>query len=188
MKKRERWRKGFQLSKGDALVVWNAKTAAEDRGETDFARRLRAVWLVGRKGYKQNAVAEMLEVTTGCVWEWVRTYRVRGIEGLRTRKAPGAKPKLTDKQFERLRRWIKRGPEACGYDTGVWTGPLVRDLIKAKFNVTYSVPHVRRILHKLGFSVQYPKKILSEASLEEQERWLKKDYPRIKKKPKRMVE
>ena len=183
MKKRERWRRGFRLTKGDALVVWNAWKAAEAAGDRDYSRRLRSIWLVGRKGYTQGSAAEILEVTTSCVWRWVRTYRLGGVEGLRPRKAPGAKPRLSKKQLERLQRWVQRGPEACGFDTGVWTGPLVRDFIKRKFGVNYSVVQVRRILHKLGFSVQYPKKILSEASQEEQERWLKKEYPRIKKRP-----
>ena len=182
MKKRERWRAGFRLTSGLALQVWNAKLAAEAAGDLSFARRLRAVWLVGREGYTQGAAAKILEVTTSCVWGWIRRFRKGGIEALRPRKAPGAKPKLNERQRERLRRMLRKGPELCGFDTGVWNGPLVRKLIKSKFEVTYSVEQVRRILHQLGFSVQDPKKVLSEASHRDQERWLKKDYPRIKKR------
>ena len=53
-----------------------------------------------------------------------------------------------------------------------------------EFGVEYSARHVRRILHDLDFSVQRPKKVLANADVTLQNKWVRYTYPRIKKKPK----
>ena len=47
----------------------------------------------------------------------------------------------------------------------------------------YHNQHVPRLLHKLGFSVQRPRKRLARANSEAQDYWLRKRFPSIKKKP-----
>lgn len=182
MKVRERWRSGLRLEKAAALHLHNARVRAQEDGEERFARKLRAILLVGKDHLTQETAAKVLEVDANSVTRWVMTYVKKGIEGLRPKKAPGRKPFLTPAQEHRLSKIIENGPEAFGLDTGVWTGPIVRDVIERRFKVKYSVEQARRILHKLGFSIQYPKHVLSEASLTEQERWLRNVLPAIKKK------
>jgi hypothetical protein len=80
---------------------------------------------------------------------------------------------------------IIAGPESCGYDTGVWDGALVQDLIRAKFGVNYSVSHVRAVLHKLKLSVKKPKQLLSESSEARKRKWLKRELPAIKQEAER---
>ena len=77
---------------------------------------------------------------------------------------------------------IEAGPQAVGYTSGVWTGPMIGDLIKARFGVSYHNHHVPRLLHHLGFSVQRPRKRLAKADAEAQARWLRERLPAIKKK------
>jgi transposase len=143
--------------------------------------------MVGVHRYTQEEVGRALEVTPNCITRWVMTYRRAGVEGLRPRQAPGAERRLGDEQRKKLRKIIEAGPEAAGLDTGVWAAPSVAQLIKRRFGVQYSTSQVRRILHELGFSVQYPKRILSEAEVALQKRWLTKEFPAIKKKPQRKV-
>ena len=182
MKVRERWRSGLRLEKGEALNVHNARVRAQEDGNARFSRKLRAILLVGRDHYTQEAAAEILEVDTNSVTRWVMTYVKKGVEGLRPKKAPGRKPLLNADQEHRLSKIIENGPEAYGLDTGIWSGPIIRDLIERRFKIRYSVEQARRILHKLGFSIQYPKQVLSEASQAAQDRWLRNDLPAIKKK------
>jgi transposase len=59
--------------------------------------------------------------------------------------------------LQKLAEMIIAGPEQAGYETGIWTGPLVADLIKRRFSIDYSASQVRRIVHQLEFSVQFPK-------------------------------
>ena len=56
-------------------------------------------------------------------------------------------------------------------------------MIRKRFGVSYHNHHVPWVLHKLGFSVQRPRKRLARADKEKQEVWLKKRFPAIKKKP-----
>lgn len=188
MKVRERWRCGLRLGKGEALAVHNARTRAQAEGNERLSRKLRAILLVGKDEYTQEAAAEILEVVPNSVTRWVMAYVERGIKGLIPKKAPGRKPFLSPEQEHRLSKIIENGPEAFGLDTGVWTGRVVRDVIERRFKVTYSVEQARRILHKLGFSVQYPKHVLSEASQKAQNHWLRHILPGIKKKRKKKVE
>lgn len=111
-------------------------------------------------------------------------YRKGGIQALRVKKAKGAIAKLSEDEFTKLGEYVSQGPEKCGFDCGAWTCALVQVLIKEKFDVKYSLSQIRRILHKLGFSVQYPKRILSEVDIEAQTTWLETTYPAIKKSPK----
>ena len=182
MKVRERWRSGLRLEKGEALNVHNARVRAQKDGDERFARKLRAIWLVGKDHVTQGTAAKILEVDPNSVTRWVMAYVRKGIEGLRTKKAPGRRPLLTPAQEQRLAKIIENGPEAFGLDTGVWSGPIIRDVIERRFKIKYSVEQSRRILHKLGFSVQYPKHVLSEASQAAQDHWLKHTLPAIKKK------
>lgn len=185
MRVRERWRSGLRLEKGAALNVHNAHVRAQEEGEGRFARKLHAVLLVGKHHLTQDAVAKILGVDPNSITRWVMAFVDKGIEGLRPKKYPGRKPLLSPDQEHRLSKIIENGPEAFGLDTGVWTGPIIRDVIERRFKIKYSVEQARRILHKLGFSVQYPKHVLSEASQAAQERWLRHILPGIKKKRRR---
>jgi putative transposase len=105
-----------------------------------------------------------------------------GVQGLRTGKAPGPASKLTDPQQDELGAWIEAGPQAAGYTSGVWTGPMIGDFIQQRFGVQYHNNHIPRMLNQLGFSVQRPRKRLARANAEAQATWLRERFPAIKKK------
>jgi transposase len=109
--------------------------------------------------------------------------RLQGVDGLRTGTAPGPASKLTEIQQDELVAWIEAGPQAAGYSSGVWTGPMIRDFIEVHFGVKYHNHHVPRMLNQLGFSIQRPRKRLARADLEAQTTWIRKTFPAIKKKP-----
>jgi transposase len=48
---------------------------------------------------------------------------------------------------------IAAGPEAAGFDTGVWIAPVVVELVKERYGVSYSSSQIARILHDLKFSL-----------------------------------
>lgn len=128
-------------------------------------------------------LAAELGVTRGSVNRWLQWYEAMGIDGLLTGIAPGAAPRLTDAQRAELTATIEAGPLAAGYQSGVWTGPMIGDLIEQRFTVRYHNHHVPRLLHQLGFSVQRPRKRLARADALAQEYWLRERLPAIKKKP-----
>ena len=124
-----------------------------------------------------------LHVSRAAINDWLRWYDRAGADGLRTGKAPGAPCRLTFEQLWELQHVVEEGPQAAGFQTGVWTGPMLRDWIESHFRVKYHVQHIPRLLHDLGFSVQRPRKRLARADAEAQATWINERLPAIKKKP-----
>jgi transposase len=90
---------------------------------------------------------------------------------------------LDERARQRLERLLVRGPEACGFPTDLWTCPRIAQVIQREFNVDYHVDHVRRILRSLGWSPQKPERRARERDELAIRRWVKVEWPRIKKKP-----
>lgn len=164
---------------GSLRAMRDAAAAASDLRTW---RRAQAVmgYIDGRRAAD---LATDLGVVRGAVNQWLRWFEVRGAEGLRARKSPGAAPRLTEEQKAELTRIIEAGPQSIGLTCGVWTGPVVGEVIRERFGVRYHNQHVPRLLHQLGFSVQRPRKRLARAEAEAQQRWLKERLPAIKKTP-----
>jgi transposase len=171
------------------LRTWKARqklrrlyAQAKSRGDLAEWRRSKAV-LDFLEGKPVAVIAEELDTSRSSVYGWLDRYEAEGADGLKTIKPPGAEPRLDEEQQEELTRIIEDGPVAAGYKTGVWTGPMIGDVIRKRFGVDYHNHHIPRLLHRLGFSVQRPRKKLAKADAEAQEYWLRTKLPAIKKKP-----
>ena len=157
------------------------RQCAKDK-KLDEWRRGRAV-LGYIEGRRVVDLAVELDVTRGSVNRWLQWYEALGVEGLITSSPPGAAPKLTDEQRQQLVAIVEAGPLAAGYQSGVWTGPMIGDLIERRFGVRYHKHNVPRLLHELRFSVQRPRKRLARADAVKQATWWNETFPAIKKKP-----
>ena len=146
------------------------------------ARRLEAARLL-RQGLSQSQVARAVGVHRQSVSRWARELEQAGVRGLRQAKRTGRPPKLSPAQLRALERALKRGPEAFGYATGLWTAGRVRELIEDRTGVRYHEDHVWRIPRKLGWTCQRPTGRAVERDEEAIRRWKKVEWPRIKKKP-----
>jgi transposase len=156
-------------------------------GDLEEWRRGRAVlgYIQGRRVVE---LAAELDVTRGSVNRWLQWYEAMGVEGLVTETAPGPPRKLSDAQRHELATLVEAGPLAAGYPSGVWTGPMIGDLIEKRFGVRYHKHNVPRLLHELGFSLQRPRKRLARADAEKQATWLRETFPAIKKKRSRAAD
>lgn len=155
---------------------------AKAKSDLDEWRRGRAV-LSYVEGRRVIEIASELDVTRGSVNRWLQWYDAAGLDGLKTLKAAGPAPRLSVAQKEELSGIVEAGPIAAGYQSGVWTGPMIGDLIAARFGVRYHPHHVPRLLNQLRFSVQRPRKRLARADADAQKTWVKTTFPAIKKKP-----
>ncbi len=166
----------MQLKQLDEFIV--EAQLKNHLGEWRRGRAVRA-YIDGRR---VTDIAVEYGVTRGSVNRWLQWYDADHVEGLRTSIAEGPAPKLTEEQREALAIIIELGPIQAGYQSGVWTGPMIGDLIEERFGVRYHNHHVPRLLHQLKFSVQRPRKRLARADLARQATWLRQILPRIKKK------
>jgi transposase len=133
------------------------------------------------EGRLVTEIGPELQIDPSTVARWVTGYAQRGIPALSPTKCPGPMAKLTDEQMIELSQLVEDGPEAAGFQCGIWTGRLVGELIRRRYGVEYNCKYVPELLHKLGFSVQRPRKRLSRADLQAQQLWLRKTFPALKK-------
>jgi putative transposase len=100
-----------------------------------------------------------------------------GVRALKKAGHAGRRARLRPEDLRHIERGLKRGPQALGYETSLWTSWRVAHLIEQECGVKYHPTQAWRILRQLGWSCQRPVGRALERD-EDQERW-----PKIKKKP-----
>jgi transposase len=96
-------------------------------------RRLRAARLL-EKGVSQSQVARQVGVHRQSVSRWAQQLEKEGRTGLEQAGRAGRKPRLSAEDLERIEQALKRGPEAFGYESGLWTSARAADLIEQERN------------------------------------------------------
>lgn len=155
---------------------------AEREGVYRVAKRLQAV-VLNSEGRTSGELAGILKAPRSKVSEWLSQYQEYGVDGLLEGYRSGRPPLLTAEQHTQLGDILDSGPVAYGLDTGIWTSPMLAWVIEEEFNITYHPGHVRKLLHAMGFSVQRPRRVLARADAAAQDRWHRRTYPNLKKKP-----
>ena len=81
-------------------------------------------------------------------YAWLDEWNEKGLEGLKPNYGGGRPSELSEGQKEELKAILKERDD--------WTTREVRELIKEKFGVEYSLRHVSRILRSLGMKYAKP--------------------------------
>lgn len=144
-------------------------------------RRMEAARLL-RQGLSQSQVARAVSVHRQSVSRWARELERAGMRGLRQARHTGRPPKLSSSQLRALESALQRGPEACGFATGLWTAARVRDLIEYRTGVRYHEDHVWRILRRLDWTCQRPSGRALERDEAAIQHWKQRRWPQLKKK------
>jgi transposase len=159
---------------------------AEKDGAYRVAKRLRAV-LLNSEGRTSGQLANILKAPRSKVLEWLQRYQTLGVDGLLEGYRSGRPSELTQKQRQQMGDILDSGPVAYGLDSGIWTSPMIAWVIEEEFGIHYHPSHVRKLLHAWGFSVQQPRRVLARADAAARDRWHRRIYPALKKKPKRGI-
>lgn len=144
-------------------------------------RRHRAIELLGQ-GYQPVEVARMVGVDRRSVRRWKASYHRKGEEGIHAKPASGRPPRLGQRDLRKLEKTLLKGSKAAGFPTELWTCPRIAQVIHLLFGVRYHIDHVGRLLHALGWSPQKPERRAVERDEKGITRWVKVEWPRIKKK------
>jgi transposase len=134
-----------------------------------------------RQDVSQAEVARRKAVTRQSVSRWAATLEQEGLRGLRRASRAARKPRLDDQQRQTLVRLLKKGPEAAGFPTGLWTVPRVAQLIEERFGVVYGNTRVWQVLRQLGFTPQRPTGKARQRDEAAIETWKRKHWPQFKK-------
>jgi len=135
------------------------------------------------KGFQPVDIAAKLKVGRRSVRRWKSAFLKRGRKALKAQPASGRPAKLTNSRKERLQDLLVAGAQDAGYPTDLWTCPRVADLIEKHFHIRYHVDHIGRLLRSLGWSPQKPERRARERDEKAIRRWVRVDWPEIKKKP-----
>ena len=145
-------------------------------------RRMEAVEML-RAGYSQADVAFRFGVSKGAVSQWRKKWKEEGKRSLRATPHQGPRPKLDQNQQAELVRQLDQGAIHAGFETDDWTCVKVQKLIRDYFDVDYHVDHLGKLLRKLGFTPQRPKRQGQRRDAKSISTWWRKAWPRIKKGP-----
>jgi transposase len=160
------------------------RTEAEQDGAYRVAKRIHAV-LLNADGRSSGEIAHVLKAPRSRVSEWLANYEAYGLEGVLEGFRSGRPGLLSTAQLTDLADIVDSGPVAYGFDCGVWTSPMIGRVIAERFGFGYHPGHVRKLLHRIGFSVQRPRRVLVRADAAQKERWQRKTFPNLKKKRQR---
>jgi transposase len=164
------------------LVVATVRTGTPRDFDAMERRRKRAAELF-RQGKTQSDVVRELDVSRQSVSRWHAEWKAGGAKALRGAGRAGRLPLLDAKDLKRVAVHLEKGPLANGYATDMWTLSRVGEVIEAETGVSYHQSHVWRILRQMGWSRQRPARRAVERDDEAIARWVKEDWPRVKKTP-----
>ena len=173
------------FARGNSRTLPRLKSLRQ-RAQTEkafrVALRLQAIML-SVQGQTTGQIARSLQVDRTRVHAWIGAWNGHGEEGLLEGQRSGRPAELSANQREQLSDILDSGPVAHGLSTGVWTSPLVTQIIQDEFDASYHPGHVRHLLKRLNFSVQRPTTRLVQADPKKQNRWIRYTRPNLKKTP-----
>lgn len=134
-----------------------------------------------QQGVSEAEVARRVGVHRQSVNRWAQQLAKGGRPALKRAPRTGRPPQLSAVDRKRIEQGLKRGPEALGYRTGLWTAWRVADLIERECGVKYSTVHAWRVLRALGWSPQRPAGRALERNEAAIRRWKRERWPELKK-------
>jgi transposase len=147
----------------------------------ELERRRRLAVRRVRSGYTQTEVARFLDVHLRTVQRWMRTYREFGWSGLKAQPVPGRPPRLSAAQERRVLSWFRQSPRSFGFPTELWTAGRVTEVIRRKFHKEFHPHYINEWLAQRRITPQKPERQARERDERKVRRWLREEWPRIKK-------
>jgi len=136
-------------------------------------------------GEKPSIVAKSFGIYRTSIYKWLRAHRKRGRDALRSTKAEGPTPKLTEGQKNQVRRWIiGKDPRQYGFDFGLWTRSIIAQMVRERFDVSLTLPSIGRLLSSLDITPQKPLRRAYERNEKEIKQWKEEKYPALRKRAK----
>lgn len=158
-------------------ITWMSASQIEAllKSKENYKRAVRLVSLLPMaKGESSRKAQELLLLSHNQICIWAKRFNEFGLEGLKDKPKTGRKPKISSDQLVWLKDVVlNESPTKHGFNTEVWTAPLLVELIKKECNITYSDDMIYIILkNKLGLTHKKGKGFYGEAKPEVRERFV----------------
>jgi len=153
------------------------------KGDASIEFRFTLIVKLYKEGKKQQEIATLVACSQAWVSKVLHRYRNRGKKGLKIKgKAPGKVSYLSRKQLEKLKTLLLKGALHYHFPTDNWTRERIAALIEQQFSVHYHPSHVSRLMRRIGFTRQKPKRRSFKKDERAVEKWHRETLPALKKK------
>ncbi|HME21506.1 MAG TPA: winged helix-turn-helix domain-containing protein [Acetobacteraceae bacterium] len=132
------------------------RASAAKSDDAAKARRLLAIAMV-LEGTSRLDAARQAGMDRQTLRDWVHRYNETGLDGLASRKAPGAAPKLSTAQMAELRELVIAGPDPGTHKVIRWRCVDLRAEVARRFSVTVPERTISKWLRKLKLTRLQPR-------------------------------
>jgi transposase len=147
----------YTLSTDERLSV---EQAIKNHPDLRVRERARIIRLLD-KGYKPEAIADLLAISEGQVYWWHKRWQAEGLTGLADKPRQGRPTVATEALLSRLERLIETDPQAIGYAFTVWNVPRLLAHLRQVLGVTMHENTLRNLLERMDYVYRRPKHDLS---------------------------
>jgi transposase len=154
--------------------------AAAERARREQVR-LAAADLI-EAGASDREVARHFRVSRMSVNRWRRALAAGGRGALASKGAGGARCKLTSAQLGELEAVLDAGPGAQGWEDQCWTLARITEVIWQRFGAEYTLAGADLLLHRIGWSVQFPARQAAERDEAAIATWRQEVWPVVKQR------
>ena len=149
--------------------------------------RIMAVYAIRVLGFSPELIAKTYNFNRTCIYRWLKQYDEGGYEALESRMPPGAQLLITAEMDDWLKQTILTcTPVKFGYDTNLWTVPIIVELLEQQFGVTVGESTVRLHLKALKLTCQKPEYQDAKRDEQEIEHFLNDKFPKIQRLAEKM--
>jgi transposase len=136
----------------------NKKTAARKLDHATLeVMRLRAIEATKAGMKPTDLLALAYGVHRRTVFRWLDDFYNGGEHALKAKPIPGRPPKLAEPQMQSMAQDVTdHTPLQHGFEVGLWTLSILRELIRRQFGHTMSLSPVSLIMSLLGITMQKP--------------------------------
>lgn len=163
--------RGFHIADVETFIA-----AIEDeisRGpEGRYYHRLHVVLHALKTGNCYEA-ARIYAHSPRSIYNWLHRLTTHGLAGLWEGKRPGRPRRLSPSQEQKLCKDLLHSPREFGYDQNIWDGPLLSYHLEKQFSVHLRVRQCQNLFHRLGFTLQRPRRQAAKADPEKQKAFKK---------------
>jgi transposase len=143
--------------------------------------RVRAIGMV-HKGESPELVGRVLGLNRTTLYVWLAMYRRGGWAALKSKPAPGRPRTLNDRQMKWVHDTVtQKNPMQMKFEFALWTREMVATLIHNQYKIKLSRVSVGRLLAQMGITCQKPLHRAIERDEALIRKWLKHEYPKIRK-------
>lgn len=143
----------YTLSDSQRIEI---EQAIKSHKELRVRERSRIIRLL-HKGHPPSEVAELMAVSVGQVYWWVKRWQAEGLAGLSDKPRSGRPAIGSEAVRAQIEALLETEPKTFGYAFTVWTvGRLLRHL-REKLGIEMHKNTLRNLLDALGFVYRRPK-------------------------------